>query len=71
MFPEFLGKEQQVALRGYRYREGLVQKELERINGIPQRQIGEMENGKRGIGKERARKLADALNVSEWRFFVE
>jgi DNA-binding XRE family transcriptional regulator len=71
VFPEFLGKEQRVALRGYRYREGLTQKQLARITGIPQRHISEMENGKRGIGKERARKLAEALNVSDWRFFIE
>jgi hypothetical protein len=29
-----------------------------------------MENGKRGIGKERARKLAKALCVSDYRFFL-
>ena len=70
VFPEFIGREQQVALRGYRYREGLTQKQLARITGIPQRHISEMENGKRGVGKERAQKLAEALNVSDWRFFI-
>jgi transcriptional regulator with XRE-family HTH domain len=40
------------------------------MTGIPQRHISEMENGKRGIGKERARKLAKALRVSDYRFFL-
>jgi hypothetical protein len=29
-----------------------------------------MENGKRPIGKERARKLAEALGVGDWRMLV-
>jgi len=29
-----------------------------------------MENGKRAIGKERARKLAEALGVTDWRLLV-
>lgn len=40
------------------------------LTGIPQRHISEMENGKRGIGKERARKIAEALHVSDYRFFL-
>ncbi|WP_243372241.1 helix-turn-helix transcriptional regulator [Geotalea sp. SG265] len=61
-FPEYLGKGQEVALRAYRNREGLTQKRLAEMTGIPQHHISEMENGKRGIGKERAKKLAEALN---------
>jgi len=69
-FPEYAGKEKQVALRAYRYRENLTQKELARKTGIPQHQISEVENGKRGIGKERARRIAKALNVSDYRVFL-
>jgi DNA-binding XRE family transcriptional regulator len=62
MFPEYLGREQEVALRAYRNREGLTQKKLAGLTGIPQHHISEMENGKRCIGKERAKKLAEALH---------
>jgi DNA-binding XRE family transcriptional regulator len=62
VFPEYTGREKEIALRAYRNREGLTQKRLAEITGIPQHQISEMENGKRSIGKERARKLADALH---------
>lgn len=62
VFPEYLGKEQQTALRAYRTREGLTQKELAALTGIPQHHISEMENGKRGIGRERAKKLAESLH---------
>ncbi len=70
VFPEYMDKKPQIALRAYRTREGLTQKELSLKTGIPQHQISEMENGKRGIGKERARKLAQALNVTDYRFFL-
>ena len=36
--------------------------ELSGLTGIPQHHISEMENGKRCIGKERAKKLAEALH---------
>lgn len=62
VFPEYVGKEQQVALRAYRHREGLTQKRLAELTGIPQHHISEMENGKRTIGKERAKRLAEALH---------
>lgn len=51
-----------VALAGYRYRENLTQQKLSELTGIPQRHLSEMENGKRGIGKENAIKLAEALH---------
>ncbi len=70
VFPEYQGKEAQTALRAYRHRENLTQDELSRLTGIAQHQISEMENGKRSIGKERARKLAQALNVSDYRYFL-
>ena len=62
MFPEYAGREAQVALRAYRHREGLTQKRLAELTGISQHHISEMENGKRTIGKERARRLADVLH---------
>ncbi|OIP31587.1 MAG: transcriptional regulator [Deltaproteobacteria bacterium CG12_big_fil_rev_8_21_14_0_65_43_10] len=52
------------ALAGARYREGLTQIALSRLSGIPQRHISEMENGKRSIGKEMAKRLGKALNIS-------
>ena len=52
------------ALFGARYREGLTQTQLAELTGIPQRHISEMENGRRPIGKEMARRLGKALNIS-------
>lgn len=69
VFPELAGKAKQVYLRGIRYREDLTQKQLADLIGIPQRHISEMENGKRPIGKENAKKLAKALNC-EYRMFL-
>jgi plasmid maintenance system antidote protein VapI len=43
---------------------GWSQRHLSEITGIPQRHISEMENGKRPIGKETARKLAEAFGIS-------
>ncbi|MDY0301468.1 MAG: helix-turn-helix transcriptional regulator [Trichlorobacter sp.] len=62
VFPEYVGKQAEISLRAYRTREGFTQKHLSELTGIPQHHISEMENGKRGIGKERAKKLAAALN---------
>lgn len=69
-FPEFAGNEHGTILRGTRLKEGLTQKELAEKTGIPQRHISEMENGKRSIGKNRAEKLAKALNVADYRIFL-
>jgi ribosome-binding protein aMBF1 (putative translation factor) len=52
------------ALVGARYREGLTQIQLSDMTGIPQRHISEMENGKRPIGKEMAKRLGKALNIN-------
>jgi len=52
-----------VCLRGSRYKEELTQKQLADMIGIPQRHISEMENGKRPIGKEMAKRLGRALNI--------
>ena len=58
-----------VALKGYRYRENLTQQQLAELTGIPQRHISEMENDKRGIGKDNALKLAKVLNT-DYRLFL-
>jgi len=58
-----------VNLRGARTRESLTQLQLAELAGIPQRHISEMENGKRPIGKERARALAKTLNT-DYRHFL-
>jgi plasmid maintenance system antidote protein VapI len=36
---------------------------LSDLTGIPQRHISMMENGKRPIGKEMAKRLGNALNI--------
>ena len=51
-------------LRGSRFREGLTQVQLAKLMGIPQRHISEMEHGKRPIGREMAKRLGKALNIS-------
>ena len=56
-------------LRGARSKEELTQARLAELTGIPQRHISEMENGKRTIGKEAAKKLAKALNT-DYRVFL-
>jgi DNA-binding XRE family transcriptional regulator len=53
-----------VCLAGARHKEGLTQRELAARTGIAQRHISEMENGKRAIGRETAKRLAEALGVS-------
>lgn len=68
VFPEYIGKENQIALRAYRNRQNLTQKQLSELTSIPQHQISEMENGKRTIGKERAKRLANALHCDYRRF---
>ena len=50
-------------LRAARMREALSQIQLAQLTGIPQRHISEMEHGKRPIGKDRAKKLAEVLKV--------
>lgn len=65
VYPEYTDTDlPDVCLRGSRYKEGLTQKQLAELIGIPQRHISEMENGKRPIGKEMAKRLGKALNIS-------
>lgn len=56
-------------LRGMRYREELTQAELAKKLGIRQHHLSEMENGKRPIGKEMAKKLARVLRA-DYRVFL-
>jgi len=63
IFPDFVGKEKTLALRAYRTREDLTQRELAQKVGVPQRHISEMENGKRPIGKEMAKRFAKVLGI--------
>lgn len=69
VFPEYAGKEQQTALRAYRHRENITQRELSAMTGIPQRHISEMETGKRVIGKEMAKRLSKALKA-DYKIFL-
>jgi len=50
-------------LRGARSKAEITQTRLSELTGISQRHISEMEQGKRPIGKETAKKLAAALDV--------
>jgi len=66
VFPDFhIGH----ALRGFRTREGLTQKRLGEMIGAKPSHISEMENGKRPIGKEMAKRLARALRT-EYKVFL-
>lgn len=69
-FPAYGENPLGLALRGARHREGLTQRALAEATGIPQRHISEMESGKRQIGRERAKKLATALHVPDYRVFL-
>jgi len=57
------------ALKGARAKEGLTQRALADLTGLPQRHISEMETGRRPIGKQTARILARALKV-DYRLFL-
>ena len=71
LFPDVTDeKKPGVILAGARAKEGMTQKQLAEKCGIPQSHISEMENGKRTIGKNRAEKLAAALNVPDYRMFL-
>lgn len=69
LFPDLATNPQGIYLKGIRYREELTQEQLSEATGIVRRHISEMENGKRTIGKENAKKLAEALHV-DYRMFL-
>ena len=58
-----------IALRGARVKEGLTQIELADLTGVPQPNISDIENNKRTIGKELAKKFGKVLNV-DYRVFL-
>jgi DNA-binding XRE family transcriptional regulator len=58
-----------VALKAFREMRGLTQTSLAEATGIPQGHISAMERGKMTIGKERARRLAEALDAG-YRIFL-
>ena len=58
-----------VMLRGARYKEDITQRELAIAIGISQHHISEMENGKRPIGKEMAKRLAEFFKT-DYRVFL-
>jgi len=63
-FPEYGSDDTPgICLRGARIKEGLTQMELANLTNIPQRHISMMENCKRPIGKEMAKRLGKALNI--------
>lgn len=66
--PELDSNPGSLYLKGIRYRDNISQEQLSLLTGIPRRHISEMENGKRPIGKESAKKLATALNCDYRRF---
>jgi DNA-binding XRE family transcriptional regulator len=51
------------AIRGLRLREGLTQEQLAKMLGIKRTNLSEMENGKRPIGKNMAKRLAQVLKT--------
>ncbi|MBF0508238.1 MAG: helix-turn-helix transcriptional regulator [Deltaproteobacteria bacterium] len=69
-FPEIKDEDlPAISLRGAAGKESLTQKQLANLTGIPQRHISEMENGRRAIGKERAKILGKTLNI-DYRLFL-
>ena len=59
-FPEYGPRD---PLKGARLMEGLTQAQLAEEINIKPHHVSEMENGKRPIGKEMAKRLARALNT--------
>ena len=57
------------ALRGYRYREAMTQARLAELAGVSKQHISDMENGRRVIGKDVAKRLGEALGAP-WKRFL-
>lgn len=66
VFPDLKDPKKRIAscLRGARYREEMTQKQLAKKLKILPHHISEMENGKRSISKEMAKKLAVVLKCN-------
>lgn len=58
-----------VALRGFRYRDGLTQTILGEMIDVKQTNISKMEKGKRPIGKTIAKRLAKIFKT-DYRLFL-
>lgn len=58
------------ALQGARYRENMSQKTLSEHSGVSVQNISAMENGRRPIGKEMAKRLAAILHI-DWKLFLQ
>ena len=56
-------------LRGARYREDISQRQLSQLTGVSVQNLSAMENGRRPIGKEMAKRLGATLNV-DWRLLL-
>jgi transcriptional regulator with XRE-family HTH domain len=56
-------------LRGCRYKKGITQLELAKALRVNQHHISEMENGKRPIGREMAKRLAEFFETN-YRVFL-
>lgn len=73
VFKEDLEKHGEIGvyLRGLRRREGLTQQQLAKKlgHGVSQHHISEMENGKRGVSVEMAKRLAKVLHT-QYRMFL-
>ena len=61
--------EPSVLLKGLRYREGLSQIEFAKQLNISQTNLSAMENGRRSIGKDLAKRIADIFGV-DYRVFL-
>jgi plasmid maintenance system antidote protein VapI len=57
------------SLRGARYRENISQRQLSQLTGVSVQNLSAMENGRRPIGKEMAKRLAKVLNT-DWRLLL-
>jgi len=69
-FPEFENDHSwAVCLRGARVKENMTQRELAMRLGISPANLSSMEHGKRPIGKEMAKRIADILSV-DYRCFL-
>ena len=55
-------------LQGLRHREGLTQVEFAKIINVTQANLSAMENGKRPIGKEMAKRIAKKFPIDYRRF---
>ncbi|MBY0428858.1 MAG: helix-turn-helix transcriptional regulator [Alphaproteobacteria bacterium] len=58
-----------VMLRGSRKKNEMTQKDLAKKLGILQHHLSEMEHGKRPIGKQMAKKMADVFDA-DYRLFI-